>query len=63
MVYKINCFDCKYSYVGQTKKKTCLKEHINVFKKPTNTLSVISCHKLDHTIDWNNTIILDSEQS
>ena len=40
-----------------------LKEHINNFKKTTNTMSVISLHKLDHTIDWNNTIILDSEQS
>jgi len=58
---KRNCLDCDYSYVGQTKKKlkTRLKEHINDFKQPTNTLSVISRHKLDHdrTIDWNNTII------
>ena len=37
--------------------KDALKEHINDFKKPTNFLSVISRHKLDHdhTIDWNNT--------
>ena len=61
------CLDCDYSYIEQTKRKlkTHLKEHINDFKKPTNTLSVISRRKLDHdhTIDWNNTIILNSEQS
>jgi len=64
VVYKINCLDYKYSYVGQIKRKlTRLKEHTNDFKK-TNEYFVISRHKLDHnhTIDWNNTIILDSEQ-
>jgi len=42
-----------------------LKEHINDFKKPTNSLSIISRYKLDHdyTIDWKNISILDSEQS
>ena len=53
IVYKIICHD--YSYVGQTKRKLRmrLKEHINDFKNPTNSLSVISYHKLDHdhTID------------
>ena len=49
---------------GSDKKK--VKEHIKNFNKPTNSLSVISCrHKLDndHTIDWDNTSTLDSEQS
>ena len=52
-------------FVCRTDKKEIKKEHINDFKQPTNTLSVISRHKLDHDhmIDWNNTIILDSEQS
>ncbi|KYN38430.1 hypothetical protein ALC56_07206 [Trachymyrmex septentrionalis] len=66
VMYKINCLDCNYSYVGQTKRKlkTHLKEYINDFKKVTNIMSVISLHKLDHdhSIDWNNMIILDSEQ-
>ena len=26
-------------------------------------MSVISCHKLDHNIDWENSRILDSERS
>ena len=53
--------------MGQTKRKlkTRLKEHIKDLNKPTNSLSVISCHKLDsdHTIDWDNSSILDSEHS
>ena len=33
VVYQINCKDCDYLYVGQTKRKlkTRLKEHINDF--------------------------------
>jgi len=47
VVYKINCLDCNYSYVRQTKRKlkTRLKEHVNDLEKPANSLSVISCHK------------------
>ena len=49
VVYKINCPDCNHSYVGKTKRKlmTRLKEHIRDLNKPSNSLSVISCHKLD----------------
>jgi len=49
VVYKINCKDCNYSYVGQTKRKlkTRLKEYINDVKKPINSLSVISNHRID----------------
>jgi len=38
---------------------------VNELKKLSNFLSVISRHKLDHdhTIDWRNANILDSEQS
>ena len=41
VVYLINCKDCNYSYVGQTKRKlkTHLKEHINDSKKPVNSFS------------------------
>jgi len=67
VVYKINYHSCSYSYVGQTKRKlrTRLKEQINNLKKSTNFLSVISRHKLDHdhTINWKNVNILNSEQS
>ena len=47
------------------KEETRLKEYVNDLKKPTNSLSIISCRKLDndHTIDWDDTIILDSEHS
>jgi len=42
VVYTINCHDCNYSYVGQTKRKlkARLKEH-NRFKKPTNSLTYL----------------------
>ncbi|KYN44212.1 hypothetical protein ALC56_01334 [Trachymyrmex septentrionalis] len=68
VVYRINCKDCDYSYVGQTKRKlkTRIKEYINDIKKKTvNSLSVISSHRIetDHEIDWPNTKILDSERS
>jgi len=67
VVYLINCKDCNYSYVGQTKRKlkTRIKEYINDVKKPVNSLSVISNHRIDtdHAIDWVNTKILDSEPS
>ncbi|KYN32659.1 hypothetical protein ALC56_13030, partial [Trachymyrmex septentrionalis] len=54
-------------YVGQTKRKlkTRFKEHIKDLNKPTNSLSIIACHKLenDDMIDWENFSILDSEHS
>ncbi|KYN37516.1 hypothetical protein ALC56_08117, partial [Trachymyrmex septentrionalis] len=67
VVYKIDCKDCNYTYVGQTKRKlrTRLKEHMNDVKKPVEALSVISNHRInnDHGMDWENTKILDSERS
>ena len=64
MVYKIECKDCNYLYIGQTKRKlkTRLKEHINDVKKPINSLSIIFNHRIDtdHMMDWDNTKILDS---
>ena len=63
VVYKINCHDCNYSYVGQTKRKlrTHLKEHINDLKNLLILclLSLITNHDHDHTIDWKN--VLKSE--
>ena len=55
IVYKIECKDCDYSYVGQTKRKlkTRLKEHIKDLKKPVESLSVISNHRIDKDhIEW-----------
>ena len=67
VVYQINCKDCDYLYVGQTKRKlkTRLKEHINDFKKSANSYSVISNHRfdIDHVMDWDNAKVLDSERS
>ena len=64
---KIECKDCNYLYIGQTKRKlkTRLKEHINDVKKPINSLSVISNHRIDtdHMMDCGNTKILDSERA
>ena len=67
VVYKIDCKGCNHTYVGQTKRKlkTRLKEHINDIKKPVEALSVISNHRISngHVMDWENTEILDFEQS
>ena len=67
IVYQVNCKDCNHSYVGQSKRKlrTRLKEHMKDLNKPANSLSVISCHRLDndHDIEWENSKILNSECS
>ncbi|KYQ50018.1 hypothetical protein ALC60_10894, partial [Trachymyrmex zeteki] len=67
VVYKINCSNCKASYVGQTKRKliTRLKEHKANIKKPCTELTVVSQHQLkhNHKFDWDDTIILNSEVS
>ena len=66
VVYQINCKDCDYSHVGQTKRKlkTRLKEYINDLK---NQLVLTQSSQIrfdtDHAIDWANAKILDSERS
>ena len=66
VIYKINCQDCDFSYVGQTKRKlkTRIKEYKADINKSTNLLSVV-CHQLnkDHVLNWNNILILDTETS
>ena len=56
IVYKINCRDCKSTYVGQTKRnlKTRVKEHQNNINKKTGNLSVISEYRLEknHDFEW-----------
>jgi len=53
------------SYVGQTKKqlRTRIKEHYNNIKSDKLKHSVILKHMLNcnHSFDWNNVNILDSE--
>lgn len=46
-------------------KKTTLKEHKKDVRKNSGNLSIISCHRLEtsHEFDWENTKILDHEQS
>jgi len=65
VVYKINCHDCNVSYVRQTKRqlRTRAKEHHNNMKSDKSKHSVISEHMLNcnHSFDWNNVNILDSE--
>jgi hypothetical protein len=65
VVYKIKCNDYDASYVGQTKRKlnTRIKEHTNNIKLDSLKHSVISEHitRYNHSIDWNNTLILDTE--
>jgi len=66
VVYRIDCQDCKASYVGQTKRRlaTRIKEHKNDINKKSGTLSVISSHRLqNHEFDWEGVHILDSEPS
>jgi len=66
VVYRIDCQDCKASYVGQTKRRlaTRIKEHKNDINKKSGTLSVISTHRLqNHEFDWEGVHILDSEPS
>ncbi|KYN12693.1 hypothetical protein ALC57_15133 [Trachymyrmex cornetzi] len=62
VVYKINCYNCDCSYVGQAKRKlkTRIKEHKADIRK-SNNHSVVSLHQLQygHQIDWENINILD----
>ncbi|XP_011868003.1 PREDICTED: uncharacterized protein LOC105562081, partial [Vollenhovia emeryi] len=67
VVYKIPCKDCDATYVGQTKRQlgTRVKEHYNDIKRNLASPSVISCHRMDasHEFDWESVSILDEEPS
>jgi len=67
VVYKISCNNCNASYVGQTKRqlKTRINEHIKNIALKESKHSVIIKHILDknHTINWQNTKILDFESN
>jgi len=67
VIYKINCENCNASYVGQTKRqlKTRIREHYNNIKLDDSKYSVVTQHmvKHNHTFDWKNVKILDSESN
>ena len=60
VVYKINCKNCVYSYVGHTKR--ALQKRITEHKKHYNCNSVVSIHEnKNHKFNWENIIIFDNE--
>jgi len=58
VVYKIDCRDCKATYIGQTKKQLNIriKEHTNNIKLHTSNQSVINKHRNDFLHDFNWTV-------
>lgn len=50
VVYKINCLNCEALYIGQTKRKllTRIKEHCSDINKTSDSLSVVSLHRLEY---------------
>jgi len=68
-IYKINCLSCDASYVGQTGRQLRIRinqlEHQRDFYKNYERQSVVSRHRSDlgHDFSWNDTKILDTEQS
>lgn len=66
VVYRISCFDCEASYVGQIKRqlKTRVQEHFSDIKK-CGSPSVILAHRIEknHDFDWQQVEILDVEPS
>ncbi|XP_011859630.1 PREDICTED: uncharacterized protein LOC105557094 [Vollenhovia emeryi] len=67
VVYQIPCKDCDATYVGQTKRQlgTRVKKHYNDIKRNPASPSVISCHRMDASreFDWESVAILDEEPS
>jgi hypothetical protein len=66
VVYQINCKNCQFSYIGQTKRHliTRIKEHKNNIKMHESNYSVISKHRVEfnHDFDWDNPTILHNEK-
>jgi len=67
LIHKINCSSCDASYVGQTGRqlRTKINEHQRDLYKNYERQSVVSRHRSDlgHDFSWNDTEILDTEQS
>ena len=66
IVYKINCKNCEFSYIGQIKRhlNTCIREHKNNIKTHESNYSVVSKHRVEyeHEFDWDNPCILHNEK-
>ena len=66
VVYEINCKDCDYKYVGETKRnvKYRIKQHKND-EKQGGLKSNVAFHHLDknHTIDYDNIDIRYNEKN
>ena len=67
IVYKINCYQCKKTYIGETKRqaKTRFKEHKAYIRNKCDT-SVMSKHienNQNHEFDFDNFQILDRENN
>jgi len=65
VVYKIECSDCKVSYVDHTKRRlqTRTNEHQSDINKETRFPSVISDYRtsFNHEFKWEKVEILDNE--
>lgn len=66
VIYKISCYDCNATYIGQTKR--LLRTRITEPKKDIDRIGtplVVFCHRLDsnHRVDWKGVSILDTEGS
>ena len=57
LVYQIPCKDCKFKYIGETKRthKDRIKEHKKALSKGQSEKSAVAEHamKHDHKINWN----------
>ena len=66
VIYKINCDNCNASYVGQTCRRlgVRIKEHHRKYCEEDKNSSLF-IHKIDnnHTINFHNVKILDSESN
>ena len=63
VVYKINCSNCKFSYIGQTERalQTRIKEHqraIHKLDKNSKIVQHINLH--NHIMDFENVKVLDT---
>ena len=66
IVYKVDCKNCPSSYVGQSRRKLLYRvnEHTRDVKKLSKNSSLAThVNNTNHTIDFENIKIIDSEKS